>query len=344
MYQKVCIILLNWNGLKDTIECLESIFQIDYQNYNIIVVDNNSTDDSVAKIKNFILDISDKKNLLQTTNEETDKFVIFEYFSRKTDKILQFFPNPSKSFPVTKTDVVLIKNESNDGFAIGNNIGIEFALQYLNPDYFLLLNNDTVVDKQFLTKLLDNVTADEKIGLASPLIFEYYNKNKLQYSCDKIQWFSGRILPRVDSNYHNICESDTICGASMLIKKEVVRKIGYLPAEYFMLWEDIDYSVNAKRNGFKLVYVRTSKIWHKGSASIGKMTSPLRIKYSIRNRFIFWRKYATPIKYISFMFVTLFIHIPVFILFNILKTKEKVYYLKHLFSGLKEGLTHSLKE
>ncbi|MCE5214153.1 MAG: glycosyltransferase, partial [Methanobacterium sp.] len=101
---KVTIVIVNWNGWEDTIECLKSLYHVNYTNFNIIIVDNHSQDDSVKKIKDYI---ENKK-------------------------------------------LILIVNDENYGFAEGNNIGIRYAQKNFNPDYILLLNNDTIVDKEFL--------------------------------------------------------------------------------------------------------------------------------------------------------------------------------------------------
>ena len=86
-----------------------------------------------------------------------------------------------------------IKNGSNFGFGAGNNVGIRFALERM-ADYVLLLNNDTIVDPKFLTKLI-SVAEKEKAGIASPVIFDYQGKN-IWFSGGKINWWKMKTVHR----------------------------------------------------------------------------------------------------------------------------------------------------
>ncbi|KAF5055557.1 Glycosyl transferase family 2 [anaerobic digester metagenome] len=329
MNQNISIIIINWNGWRDTIECLESLYQIDYNyQYNIVLVDNNSTDNSLSKIKEYLNGKLEVTSSFFNYNPHNKPLKFKEYSLKdlKTEK------NPEK--------LTIIKNDQNSGFAKGNNIGIKYAIDFLKSDYVLLLNNDTVVKKNFLAELVKSAELNDTFGLFSPLIYEYFNENELQYSADKIKWFSGRIVKRDAENCNsNILISDTICGASMLIKKETINKIGYLPEDYFMLWEDLDYSQNAIKNNFKCAYVPKSKIWHKGSVSIGKISSPLRVKYSLRNRIIFWKKYSSNLQFFCSFITFLFYHAPLILMIGLLKTEKKITFLQSFYKGFSEGIS-----
>jgi len=162
-YPKVSIIILNWNGWEDTIECLESLYQITYPNYDVIVVDNGSEDESIEKIKEYA----------EGNIEVESKF--FEYSDRdKPIKIIEYKREEAEAGGGKEEDIadlpsnkrmIITKNEKNYGFAEGNNIGMRYALKALNPEYVLLLNNDTVVDKEFLGELVKVWESDEKIGI-----------------------------------------------------------------------------------------------------------------------------------------------------------------------------------
>ena len=141
MNPTVAIITLNWNGWADTVECLESVYQINYPNYHVVVVDNHSSDNSVRKIKDYASgNLEVKSNFFKY--DPTNKPIEIVQYSRENWEI--------KKNSNTNKQLILIKNEINYGFAEGNNIGIEYALSNLNLDYIMLLNNDTVVDKKFL--------------------------------------------------------------------------------------------------------------------------------------------------------------------------------------------------
>ena len=154
MVPNVSIIILNWNGWKDTIVCLESLYQTNYSNFNVILVDNASTDNSIDKIREFSKNISKKKYGFFDYNFKDNIFI-----ETKANIELDSYKN-----------LILIKNDKNYGFAEGNNIGIKFAFDNLNPQYILLLNNDTLVDINFLKELFNVVESDKEIGSVQSLL------------------------------------------------------------------------------------------------------------------------------------------------------------------------------
>ena len=143
---------------------------------------------------------------------------VFECDKYKTESLIPF--------EKVLGQVLFIRNKFNFGFAVGNNIAIEFALKYLNSDYFLLLNNDTVVKDDFLSELI-NVSINRNFGVLSPTVYDYNDDDKIQFKIEKIRWFTGRITMRI-LILIKIEESDTITGASMLIKRNVIERIGLL--------------------------------------------------------------------------------------------------------------------
>ncbi|MDI6644166.1 MAG: glycosyltransferase family 2 protein [Methanobacteriaceae archaeon] len=332
MKPKVTIIILNWNGWKDTVECLESVYQINYPNYHVIVVDNNSENDSIEKINSYCKgEIKVASDFIKFNNSNKPINII-----KISESEMSFKYEKIKNSSNPK--LFIIQNDQNYGFAKGNNIGILYSIYKLESDYVLLLNNDTIVDKNFLNILIKFAEINNDFGLFSPLIYEYYDAEKIQYSSDKIKWYTGMIKKRKNDYNSTLVETDTICGASMLIKRSTIEKIGLLPEDYFMLWEDIDYSTKAIINGIKCGYVPKSKIWHKGSVSIGKASNPLRIKYSIRNSIIFWRKYSNhPIQFLSFLIFLIFIKLPILIVIGLKKHNKKKEVIKSVFSGFSKG-------
>jgi len=161
-----------------------------------------------------------------------------------------------KLFPKT----IVIENNSNKGFAGGNNVGIEYALEK-KADYVLLLNQDTEVEPDFLKKLIEVAEKDEKIGILSPLI--YWKRTKqVWFSKGSINWFNMRTLHEKEPVSGKPFESEFLTGCSLLIKKEVLEKIGFLDDTFFLYWEDADFSVRATKAGFKSIVVPESVIYH----------------------------------------------------------------------------------
>jgi GT2 family glycosyltransferase len=244
MEPKVFIIILNWNGWKDTIECLKSLKKIGYPNYQIVLVDNGSTDESVFQLKNFC--------------SEDNEGLIF------------------------------LENQNNLGFAGGNNVGIKRALEN-QADYVLLLNNDTTVEPDFLTQLVKAAESDKKIGILGPKINFYDHKDRIWFLGGKI----NRLLNKGTHLYYDQIDSaenlpnksfevDYFTGCALLIKKEVIKKIGLMWDGYFLYYEDTDWNLKAKKNGWKIIIAPKAKIYHKVSRST-KPGSSSYVYYHTRN-------------------------------------------------------------
>ena len=148
----VSIIILNWNGYIDTIDCIESLKKITYPNHRIIVVDNASSGDDVRILK--------------------DKYDDY---------------------------INIVANDKNYGFPEGCNFGIRHAFEK-GTDYILLLNNDTIVDPEFLTILVQTAEADKLIGVVGSAVYYYYYPNKIQYIGGKI---NGRLRHKVVASFHS---------------------------------------------------------------------------------------------------------------------------------------------
>jgi len=258
MNSKIFIIILNWNGKDDTIECLNSLEKIDYKTYKIILIDNDSRDNSAKEIK--------------------------------------------KKFP----NVKLIQSKKNLGWVGGNNIGIKYALEN-KADYILLLNNDTVVDKKFLSEMIKIAEKDEKIGIVSSKSYFYSNPNILQYTTLKFNFKTGQSIlegygQEDKGQFDNSQEMDLCGGACMLIKSEVFEKIGLLDEIYSLYFGDTDLGIRTRRAGYKIIFCPKAKIWHKVSMSIGGNSCPVKEYLMNRNRVVFMKKYTNKGQFYRFLF------------------------------------------
>ncbi|GAH69761.1 unnamed protein product, partial [marine sediment metagenome] len=246
MTPKVSIIILNWNGWEDTIECLESLYQITYPNYNVIVVDNGSEDDSIVKIKEYCEGKIKIESKFFKYDPDNKPIKIIEYTREKAEagggkeeEIIDLSSNEK---------LIIIKNEKNYGFTGGNNIGIKYILREKKTDYILLLNNDTVVDGNFLTELVKVAESDPKIGIVGPKILNYYD-GAIDFCGGKINWWLGRPY----HIKHEYCgKTDFITGCCMLIKKQLIEKGIVFDNVYFSYFEDADLCEQVKRNGYSL--------------------------------------------------------------------------------------------
>lgn len=259
----VSIILLNWNGYDDTLEALESLYQINYPNYNVIVVDNHSTNNSIEKIIEYT-----KGNIkVETTftKYQDNKPIILNHI--REDNLNQSINNTSTK---DKKKLLLIENYENYGFAKGNNIAIDYTLKHDNPDYVLLLNNDTIVDANFLDNMIKVALSDDKIGIIGPKFYYYdfdgaHDKIWCIGSVVDLEHYPGHHSIMDEDNYNlngNVIECDWVSGAGLLIKSELLAE-NYLDTSFFFGCEDVDLAVNVKNKGYKVVTVMDSIIWHK---------------------------------------------------------------------------------
>jgi len=171
-------------------------------------------------------------------------------------------------------DVEVIASKKNEGYAEGNNIGIRQALKS-KADYVLLLNNDTTVDPDFLTELVQAAETDENTGIVGSRIYFYNSPNLIQSAGGRIRWFWGDMEnyhDREDTRrYDRVAERDFVYGTSALIKRAVIENIGLLDRTFFFGIEEYDYCTRARRAGFKVIYTPYSKVWHKVGASAAKL-------------------------------------------------------------------------
>lgn len=343
MMPRVSIIILNWNGWKDTIECLESLYRITYPNYDIIVVDNGSEDGSIEKIKKYAegkIEVNSKFFEYNPINKPIKVFEIREDYARegKFNKILYKKFDPNRR-------MILLKNKKNYGFAGGNNVGIKFALSVLNPDYVLLLNNDTVVDPNFLAELVKVVESNEKIGIVGPKIYYYdYNgrSDVINFTgADLILWRGTEKrygFNEVDrGQWDKLMSIGKIEGSCMLIRKEVLEQIGLFDEKFFCYWEETDLCFRAEKKGYELTYVPTAKIWHKVASSSGGTLSSFHIYYMSRNKLWFLRKNFPQILRVHVLYVLfweLWFKLGVFLFYR-KKPEAFISYLEGVLSGLK---------
>lgn len=205
--------------------------------------------------------------------------------------------------------ISIIENDENIGFSKAINLGIKKVLE-LSCQYVVLINNDTVLTPNLISELVTYAKENPNVGLISPKIYfakgyEYHKERYKENENGKVIWYAGGIIDwdniyahhrgvdEVDAGqYNKICETLFATGCCMLIKKEVIEKIGFLDEKYFLYFEDVDYSLRAKKGGFQIIYYPKAYLWHKNAASSGKPGSSIHVYYQTRNRLYFGFKYG----------------------------------------------------
>lgn len=292
VYPKVSIIILNWNGKEDTIECIESLKHISYPNYDILLVDNGSTDGSV------------------------------EYFKEQ--------------YP----EMEIIENRENLGFTKGNNIAIKKTIAN-NTDYILLLNNDVAVEPDFLDKMVCEANQNDKIGIIGPKINYYGTPYQIWAAGGHINYWICLIayygMNKPDAQkYSYEKDVDFVSGCAMLIKVSVCREIGLLDERYFAYFEDVDFCLRAKNNGYTIRYVPSAKIYHKVSKTSGGALSPFSLYLSTRNKLLFSKIHLSKLQLLTSLPVTMVV-LNLRILY-ILITKRDVKACRMIVKGIKDAL------
>lgn len=292
---KLYIILLVYNSWKHTIECLESILKSSYKNYQIIVVDNDSKNNSMEYIINWAEgkqevvydEISKLKYLSQPFESKPLDYV---YYTKEEALQGEKFDNEIKF----KNPLVFIQSDENGGFAAGNNIGIKYALLKDDFEYIWLLNNDTVIDKNSLGNLI-YFAEENKINICGSTLMYYYKSDEVQAYGGHTNKFFGTCSHILDKK--QIEKSlDYIVGAAFLIDKKTIEKIGLLPEDYFLYYEETDYCFNAREKGLKLDVALDSVVYHKEGGTTGANVNPkdksdFSDVLSLKNRIKFHKKY-----------------------------------------------------
>src|SRR5512143_922369 len=202
--------------------------------------------------------------------------------------------------------VVLIENKENLLYAGGNNVGIEYALSH-GADYVLLLNDDIAVDREMVGILVE-AAEKEGAGMAGPMMYYYPPKGEggevIWYAGGRINWWLGMTrhlgIRSVDrGQYNEVTDTDYISGCALLVRADVVRKVGMLDPGYHIYSEDADWCVRAARAGFRVVFVPRARLWHKVSMSSGGGVTPFKVYYKLRSGLRFMRLHAKPYHWLT---------------------------------------------
>ncbi len=299
----VYIVILNWNGWADTLECLESVFRLHHHHYRVIVCDNDSQDGSVEKIT-FWAD-----GLLNVHVESSTKLRYLSWpfvgkpvtYQVLTNNLQYEYGNCNRE----DAKLTIIRTGANLGFAGGNNVGLRYALSSDNFEYVWLLNNDTVVDDMSLAMLTEQAARYKKenscIGIIGTKLYLYDTPNMLQCIGGKLNKYTCR-TELIGSCLPDILEEgiegniDYVVGASMLVSKNYLKEIGLMCEDYFLYYEELDWIYRGMSHGWSLGYSKNAIVYHKEGASIGtssdpKLKSDISDYYLLRSRIIFAEKF-----------------------------------------------------
>jgi len=187
--------------------------------------------------------------------------------------------------------IKIVRSEKNLLYAGGNNFGYEYAKRF-NPDYVLFLNNDTIVDRQFLRRLVDFMDKHNDVGVVGPKIYYSEKPDTIWHAGGYVNFLTGKIAhyglrEKDDSRWNVAREVDYVSGCALFIRRQVFDRIGGFDESFGIYTEDVDLCFRVKKMGYKVVYVSDSIIWHKLSISSGGNVSFFKI----------WNKFKSNIKF-----------------------------------------------
>lgn len=253
----VSIVLVHYNTPDLTLNCVKSLQELRKKNFNfdIVIVDNGSR----------------------------DVFKLPQKYSK---------------------NVMIIRSDANLGFTGGNNLGITRAIEAFNSEYVLLLNTDTLVDSSAVAYLVETLEKNSKFGAVCPKIYfaknsEFHINSYKKQDLGNVLWYAGgsidwqhlaafhRGVDEIDRGQFDLQKtSDFATGCAVLIRREVLEKIGGFDDRYFLYMEDVDLSLQIKNLGYQIGFDPKAKVWHINAGSSGGSGSSVHEFYQTRNRLL----------------------------------------------------------
>ena len=247
---KVCAIILNWNGAEQTLNCVRSLEACG--SIPVIVIDNDSHASDYKKLLNYMVEQDRSDQDAGDTLITTQDAIVHE--GRQYARCL-------------------IRNNGNHGYAGGNNVGIEYATR-AGYDYFWILNNDITVEPDALRGLLDTLHSDPRCGFSASVLVYADNPEKVQCvgGGTVYPWLGktkliGKKADRSQLPLLNLPTPDYLMGASMLVSRRVIEEVGVMDDRYFMYSEEVDWQRRAAARGITCKVALNSFARHGDSGS-----------------------------------------------------------------------------
>ncbi len=292
---RISIVILNWNGLTDTIACIESLRNLDYPSFETVVVDNGSTGDDGVVLS-----------------------ARFGGFAR------------------------VLKSPTNQGFAEGCNIGMREAFRAGPPDYVLLLNNDTVVAPDLLSAFVTACDSDPSVGIAGAKVYFHHAPDTIQSAGGRINWGNG-LASLIGTNqpdrgqFDRIADVDWVSGCALLAKTAMIERVGMLYTPYFAYFEEVDWCARCRKAGYRVIVVPDAKVWHKKKLVV-EDTAGAPMYYTTRNRFLFMKRNAGPLQFLSFILRSVLWHTASSTFISLLVRRRNARLLPSYYRGLLAGV------
>lgn len=297
MTSKLYIVIVNYNGFSDTVECLGSLLNSTDQNFQIFIIDNSE-------------EVNEYNSLIKWANTEIPNQITTNF----PDLVFPETHKPLDNIALSEHELleqkwnnqfVFVKAKKNNGFAAANNIGLRYLLQYHEKNSFVwLLNNDTVIDINCIKNLKNQYHQHSQEGIitlfGTPLI-EYFKPETIQAIGGRYHKLTGttshigKDLPIDLFSAFDNSKIDYPIGASMITSFNFIEKVGLLNEEYFLFYEELDWMERALKLGGTVTVLPNLGVYHKHGKSTlttrNKKKSEFIDLLSLKNRILFSRTY-----------------------------------------------------
>lgn len=292
----VWVVLVNWNGWRDAVECLESVYRLDYPQLRVIVCDNASSDGSVEAIAAWADGSQPYQRpegpLASLTWPPLRKPLPYHII----DDAAGYVPAPDDPA------LLLVRTGGNLGFAGGNNVGIRIALADPRCRYVWLLNNDTVVPPACLAHMVARAASDPAIGITGSvncfygepervqaLGGGYFSRHRVKSGLHAFRLRTDEVTPAVRHAAER--RLDWISGASMLVSRAFLERVGEMEERYFLYYEEIDWALRGE-GLFHNALAADARVYHKAGSATGEhQESEFAIYTMYSSRFKLYRKF-----------------------------------------------------
>ncbi|MFT6273920.1 MAG: GT2 family glycosyltransferase [Halioglobus sp.] len=296
----VYVVVLNWNGWKDTLPCLESLLASQDVSIRIVVCDNASADGSLDHVEAWAagdlpasISAHPRLSCLSRTEKQPVSFVRIDRSSAEAGN------------GAGDAQVVLIDNGANLGFAAGSNVGLRFALAQQDMTHVWVLNNDTLVEPDCLKMMLRRLQCEAKPAVCGsmihffdqPELLQAVGGNRFNRVTGSAACSEGRFTHEDSGLDLASIEGDLayLSGCSLLLPRAFMESVGLMCEDYFLYYEEIDWFTRAAGQ-FTLCIAADACLYHKEGASIGSASSrgaasAVAEFHMFRSRLIFMRKH-----------------------------------------------------
>ena len=192
--------------------------------------------------------------------------------------------------------LLFLKSPINLGFAEGNNVGIRYAIER-GAEGILLLNNDTTSSPQLLSVFAQSAQTFPEAGVFGAKIFFYDDPTVIWHAGGNVNlanlrcYHEGCLTSDLEKKWDEVRQINYACGCALFIKSSVIKKVGLMSSDFFLIWEEIDWCWRIRKAGFQCLYIPQAKVWHKISQSFeGGNRGPLWHYYYFRNRLLFLKR------------------------------------------------------